>query len=375
MGSFDPLAVVNALAWTSGESLVYVGGQGGGSGVEGRQLHNSTNNGWSFSEDNRPPGAINSMARGNGGLMVGSWWQKQQDSGNPDASFAQFRYDGSPVWLASRVVGFAENLKTITINERGTFFFNGTFYLVGIALYEILPPNPIDPATWSQCVLGKSYDNGASWEWNVFDAELVPENKGVYEVAFVDDLRGIAIGGNHYQDPENDYLAYILTTRDGGRTWTKQFENQNLFTFTDINCVGTTCWVSGLGLGINAEGHIGLVWVSYDIGETWRPQLTITDTATSYAHLWHVHFINSQIGFAQGDYWAGLIVIYVTEDGGNTWKIAFDPNCQERYYVHDVYDVSGTFHMLLQEFGAEQPLTGIVRLDWPAKSLPALADK
>jgi hypothetical protein len=364
MAIFDPNAVVNALAWHPNVNTIYCGGQGAGDGVEGRQLHNSSNYGDSFIEDVRPPGAINALAvdpRGN--LLVGSWYQVQQDSGNPEASFAQFRRAGSVAWEKSSLSGFADHLKNININERGVSWNNGTFYIVGVATYEIVPPTPDDP--WSECLLGKSRD-GVNWEWHVFPADLVPENMGVYEVAFVNDTHGIAIGGTHLYGGQYDYLAYILVTNDGGHTWTETFRDVGYYTFTDINCVATTCWVSGHGLGINAALHIGFVWRSTNLGHDWDEQLLITGSATSYAHLWHVHFVDSLFGYAQGDYWGGLLVLYVTEDGGRNWKIAWDPNCQDRHYVHDVYaDATGALYMLVQEPDISQ--TGIIKADFPLK--------
>jgi len=362
MGFFDERAVVNALAWHPEVPVIYAGGQGSGDNVEGRQLHNSTNYGDSFTEDVRPPGAINSLALDeSGNLLVGSWYQVQQDAGNPEASFAQFHRAGTVGWQRSSLSGFADHLKSISINERGSSYTNGTFYIVGIATYEIVPPTPDDP--WSQCLLGKSTD-GVTWQWSTFP---VPENMGVYEVKFIDHNRAIAIGGTHYYSGVSDYLAYILVTSDGGETWEETHHDTGYYTFTDLHCQGAICWVTALGLGNNAALHIGLVMKSTDYGRTWVTQLEITGSATSYAHLWHVHFIDPLHGFVQGDYWGGLLVIYVTEDGGENWRIAFEPNCQDRHYVHDMYsDPQGVLHLLVQEPDVMQ--TGILRLDYPSKS-------
>jgi len=363
MHKFDERAVINAMAWVPGTSTLYIGGQGAGNSVEGRQLHNSTDGGYTFIVDERPPGAINSLGWGPEGVMVGSWYQWQQDSGNPEASFAQFTVPGSGSWSAAPVIGWPDHLKSISINERGVSYYNGTFFLCGITTYEIVPPTPDDP--WSQSFLGRTSDNGRTWTWTIFD---VPENKGVYEVRMINGSHGIAIGGTHWYSGQTDYLGYILITDDGGDTWEKVHEDEGTYTFTDIDCVGSSCWVIGHGLGSQGSQHISFVWRSNNFGRTWIPQLTVTGSATSYSHVWNIHMVDQELGYVQGDYWGGLLVIYVTEDGGANWKIAFEPNCQDRHYVHDAYSINGVLHMLVQEVDIMQ--TGIIRMEFPQRKAP-----
>jgi photosystem II stability/assembly factor-like uncharacterized protein len=225
-------------------------------------------------------------------------------------------------------------MKTISIGERAATHRNGTSYLIGV-----------------------------DWSCPVFPADLVPENRGVFEVHFFNDTHGFAIGGNHYGMYDLDYLGYIISTSDGGVTWTDRFRDETRFTFTDIECFNTVCYVTALGLGNTASQHLGIVMKSTDFGVTWRQVLLITGSATSYAHLWHAHFLSETYGVVQGDYWGGLLVFYVTEDGGASWKIAFDPNCQDRHYVHDNFSFEGSFRYLVQEPDVMQ--TGFIRLDRP----------
>eukprot|EP00300_Choanocystis_sp_HF-7_P002636 c11994_g1_i1.p1 GENE.c11994_g1_i1~~c11994_g1_i1.p1 ORF type:complete len:459 (-),score=16.76 c11994_g1_i1:44-1345(-) len=370
MGYFPNNAVMNIMGWhSSHQSDVYVAGQGAGSGEEGREFYESKDGGHSFFLVPDPAGTSNAMAvNPSGAVVVGSIWQNQTDSGIFPA-YSYYRSPGASEWISSDCCeGFREHVKSVGVVERGAKWKNNTWYLVALVTHDIVPPTPEDP--WSEMVLMQS-SNGVQWTYSTFPADLVPENMGIYEVEIIDDLRMVAIGGVHYgmNDAHPDYLGYILYSTDGGNSWTRSFFTEYEWTFTDLFCVdGTsTCYASAMGLGTSGALQHGHVLKSTNGGQSWSSVLDIYygagNCASCYAHLWHVHCLDANTCYAQGDYWGGLLVIYVTVDGGNTWNIAFDPNCQDRHYVHDVYDVDNVFHMLVQEPDVMQ--TGVIRMDFP----------
>lgn len=370
MGYFPERAVMNILGWNSQtENDVYVAGQGAGSGEEGREFYESKDGGDSFTLVLDPVGTVNAMATSpSGAVLVGSVYQNQTDSGIfPAYSF--YRSPGASEWIASQCCdGFRENVKSVGVVERGVKWKNNTWYMVALVTHDVLPPTPGTP--WSEMLLMQS-SNGVQWTYSTFPAELVPENMGIFEVEIIDSLRMVAIGGVHsgVDQSHPGYLGYILFSTDGGNTWTRSFFTEFEWTFTDLFCVDgtTTCYASALGVGSSGALQRGYVLKSTNAGQTWRYVLDLYygagNCASCYAHLWHVHCLDANTCYAQGDYWGGLLVVYVTVDGGESWNIAFEPNCQDRHYVHDVYDINNVLHMLVQEPDVMQ--TGVIRMDFP----------
>ncbi|MGB3585413.1 MAG: YCF48-related protein [Tunicatimonas sp.] len=108
----------------------------------------------------------------------------------------------------------------------------------------------------------RSLDGGKTWEVNSSPLAQGTPSKGVFSLAFVDTLRGIAVGGD-YQNP-NSNVKNSAYTANGGRTWysaiaSPQGYRSGVAYLPDANAyvaVGTT--------GSDYSTDMGVTWTFID---------------------------------------------------------------------------------------------------------------
>lgn len=138
-------------------------------------------------------------------------------------------------------------------------------------------------------VLLTSTDGGLSWSHKADMAE------GLTGLQFASPSKGLVIGQN----------GRILSTDDGGKTWTARFSGTgvalNRVVFTDAS----TAWV---------VGGDGTLLKSGDAGASWTRVLLATNATLS-----SIRFLDAQQGWIAGS--NGTILL--TRDGGKTWTPQF----------------------------------------------------
>lgn len=142
------------------------------------------------------------------------------------------------------------------------------------------------------------------------------------DVAFVDHQRGWAVGLAPSFGP-----GKIISTADGGRTWTEQAYPGFTDDLQGIDCVDAThCWAVG-----GYSGDI-LFWD----GSSWARQTPPPEAAFSL--LVAIDMVSQQRGWAVDDF--GKII--TTADGGSTWALQHeDPGGTTFKAVHFVDDQYG----------------------------------
>jgi hypothetical protein len=112
--------------------------------------------------------------------------------------------------------------------------------------------------------------------------------------------------------PTPGWIAQIVTTKDGGKTWTSSFVDEGNLYFNGISCGSeTSCCAS-------ADGVAGSYIYCTSDGKTWTQKLFNAGPANS---------LMAMDAVSATEYWAGggemdrnfMGVFYHTTDGGNTW--------------------------------------------------------
>lgn len=108
----------------------------------------------------------------------------------------------------------------------------------------------------------KSTDKGKTWK--IFNTPFIQGNgpQGMYSIDFVDELNGIAIGGD-YSKPTDNCKNKAVTT-DGGKTWKIIADNQNPSYKSCVQYVPNTN-----GKEVFTVGRTGISF-SNDGGQTWK---------------------------------------------------------------------------------------------------------
>lgn len=173
----------------------------------------------------------------------------------------------------------------------------------------------------SPALLYKTGDNG---QMNLVYKE---EGEGVFydSMTFWNSTEGIAVG-----DTMNGCLS-IITTRDGGRTWSKlscdelppSIGNEGAFAASNsnISVIGDHTWIA------TTESRM---FYSPDKGLTWQVYQTPIIKKLPTQGIYSIDFFDSKLGIAfGGDYTspeAPRNNKAITVDGGKTWKILADGN-------------------------------------------------
>lgn len=142
---------------------------------------------------------------------------------------------------------------------------------------------------------------------------------------FVDDLNGFAMG-----DPIENCLAFIKTN-DGGKTWQKVncdvlpkvSEGEAAFATSNTNLT-----VKEKSIFMVSGGKKSRVFVSNDLGATWKVYETPIVQGETMTGIFTADFYNEKIGIiAGGNYmkqdqnWANKAI---SKNGGKTWKLIAD---------------------------------------------------
>ena len=181
------------------------------------------------------------------------------------------------------------------------------------------------PAEEGKARIYKTSDGGATWalQWST-------EQRGVFldAIAFWDARHGIAMS-----DPV-DGRFFLLTTRDGGATWTRvpperlppALPGEAAFAASG-SCLtmqgGRNVWI-GTGGGATAR-----VLRSADRGEHWTVAATPVHAGSASSGIFSVAFRDAKHGVAVGgDYQKPrerTSNVALTRDGGRTWTLARGP--------------------------------------------------
>jgi photosystem II stability/assembly factor-like uncharacterized protein len=159
--------------------------------------------------------------------------------------------DGGNNWVTQQV--FSINTSSIDC----LYFLNDSIGFAGGGYYDI--PND----TIYSCIV-KTVNNGYTWE-NIY----ISQNSfyGTHDIYFKDELTGWAVGE---KSSLNSYL--VLSTEDGGETWTEQTLTDNSYgTPTQANCMffinDSIGWI-----GTSGPGFRGSIYITKDGGANWKLQ-------------------------------------------------------------------------------------------------------
>ena len=104
--------------------------------------------------------------------------------------------------------------------------------------------------------------------------------------------------------------AYVISSTDGGATWTSRDLNDDFYAFVDV-------WfenpMHGYITGTNLQGRASLV-ETHDGGLTWTTRKT-----NQSGHYWKMGFASTDFGYAVCSGGADMDIWVQTHDGGGTW--------------------------------------------------------
>ena len=106
----------------------------------------------------------------------------------------------------------------------------------------------------------RSTDWGRSWQVSQTPVRHASASSGIFSLAFQDDQRGVAVGGDYAKpDEDRDNIAF---TTDGGRTWTASAEGRPHGFRSAVVCLQN---------GVMIAAGSGGTDVSHNSGRTWEP--------------------------------------------------------------------------------------------------------
>ncbi len=210
--------------------------------------------------------------------------------------------------------------------------------------------------------------------WNVVGTTI----NGIYinDIKFINEQTGWACGGG-----TEGNRAKILKTTNGGQSWTVQtFMNANMFNSMSWPIYYTTNFSTYWGY---ICGENGLVYVSYDLGETWIQQIT-----PNINNLNGIYFTDPKVGWAVGNnadiiatYNGGVSVQNISTQVPDAYKVyqnypnPFNPTTTIKFdilkssYVNlQVFDQTGR---MVEELVNESLKPGSYSVNWDAKSRPS----
>lgn len=160
----------------------------------------------------------------------------------------------------------------------------------------------------SPASLLRSVDGGKSWR----HIDMSPWVAMIVDVKFFDEMNGVVFAGT---DPEIEKShALIVTTRDGGQTWTKAYESARPFELTWKGSFPTrdTGYATIQNYNPAPEETQRRVLKTVDGGRSWR-ELALVDDAG--VREFGVGFATAQLGWV-GTNKGG----FETRDGGASWQ-------------------------------------------------------
>ncbi|HWP67208.1 MAG TPA: YCF48-related protein [Candidatus Limnocylindria bacterium] len=164
-------------------------------------------------------------------------------------------------------------------------------------------------------IVYQTTDAGATWK--PLDTG---SDRHVFALAFADEQRGHGAG---------DFGA-MVHTEDGGQTWTRQQVPEDIVLpeeAIDMGVAPGDVNLYGLSYGdrdhLWAVGEFGIIMTSSDGGLTWTQQHSPFEST-----LFGVHFVDAQRGWAVGI----DSVIITTVDGGATWTVQPPPVRGRSFY-------------------------------------------
>lgn len=206
--------------------------------------------------------------------------------------------------------------------------------------------------------------------WNVVGGTIT----GVYinDIKFINEQTGFACGGG-----AEGNRAKILKTTNGGQTWAMQtYMNANMFNSMSWPAYFST--YRGFLCGEN-----GLVYVSYDLGETW-----INQTTPNINNLNCIYFPYADLGWAVGNnadvistYHGGVLVNNISTQVPDGYKVyqnypnPFNPSTTIKFDIlnsdfvkMEVFDGLGR---KLDDLVNERLQPGSYTVEWNASSRPS----
>ena len=156
-------------------------------------------------------------------------------------------------------------------------------------------------ATSGQPVLITTADGGATWSSQPLPAGI----RELRDVAFLDRQRGWAVGALPIPlpvEPGNDDPGVVLTTSDGGTTWTQQATTVG--SLWSVQAIDPDTLFAGGGYGLFSTHDGGATWAKQPFALPALDAISFTDAN----HGWVTH---SQFS-----------TICRTDDGGRTWAPA-----------------------------------------------------
>lgn len=157
-------------------------------------------------------------------------------------------------------------------------------------------------------------DGGLTWR-----RQALPDNVSILNrIDFIDPMIGWAVGVKRTGTDGIDILhsGVIYFTDDGGETWKEQYSSGEQVTLTAVDFIDiSNGWVAGFPSSSTLQG--GFVYHTTDGGRTWNRQ----EPGGFDEPLWDIQFIDKNRGYATGtDYisaWGPPV--WRTTDGGETW--------------------------------------------------------
>jgi photosystem II stability/assembly factor-like uncharacterized protein len=156
----------------------------------------------------------------------------------------------------------------------------------------------VGTSTEGRPVIIATADGGATWSPQSLPGGI----RELRDVAFVDRQRGWAVGARPVAqpaEPGRDDPGVILTTADGGATWTEQADTVG--SLWSIDAIDARTVFAGGGYGLFSTTDGGVTWSKQKFALPALDAVSFTDAT----HGWVTHSMFS--------------TVCRTDDGGRTW--------------------------------------------------------
>lgn len=244
--------------------------------------------------------------------------------------------DGGSTWAAAATDPFAADEVIVSLTK---FFIDATTIRY-LAVRDADAANPLEiaysddgGATWTNADVGSTnnqgaLDSGALFALNQFHIWLAIDGGYIYfsedsgqtwtaqetGVLTANDLHAI-----HFVDEDNGFAVgaadTVLKTTDGGDTWEAASATGGGNALTSVHVLEDRVWVGDDG---------GSLWFSEDGGVTWTERTGWTGSGTGN-EVADVEFYDDYVGFMIHTSAAPVSTIFVTVNGGYTWRSLTTP--------------------------------------------------